>query len=117
LDAFYMLTYDEELIDTIACPLFGPVRVSVGRSPHARHFRVPNAALGAGGYAAMAVLVLWEGGRPASRRGWKPGFLGAAGAAVAVSAFLTWEETRLGRPATTEEGGADGAPTKTETEA
>ena len=93
LDAVYMLAYDEGLIDTIACPFFGQGCARVGRSPHARHFGVPNAAVGAVGYAAIAVLVLWEGGRPASHRRWKPGgFLAAASAAVAASAFLTWEQ-------------------------
>ena len=53
-DALYMLAYDQGLIDSLVCPFFGEGCNIVGRSEHAKHFGVPNAAGGILGYAAMA---------------------------------------------------------------
>ena len=94
LDAAYMLAFNEGVIDTIACPFFGEGCAKVGRSPHAREFGVPHAAVGVLGYAVMTILALLDGGRPASERSWKPRALAAvSAAAVAASGFLTWKQT------------------------
>ncbi len=55
-----------------ACPFFGQGCNIVGRSSHATHLGVPNAAAGAVGYAAMAALALWAGGEPPERRPLQP---------------------------------------------
>jgi uncharacterized membrane protein len=92
-DALYMLAYDEGLIDSLICPFFGEGCNIVGRSEHAKHFGVPNAAVGAVGYAAMASLALWAGDKPPRRRPWQPLALTAiAGGAAAASAFLVYEQ-------------------------
>lgn len=92
-DALYMLAYDEGAIDSLVCPFFGEGCNIVGRSEHAQHLGVPNAAVGAVGYACMASLALWSGGHPPDRRRWQPiALAGLSGAAVATSAFLTWEQ-------------------------
>jgi uncharacterized membrane protein len=92
-DAFYMLAYHGGLLRSLWCPFFGPGCNKVGRSKHAVHFGVPNAAVGAVGYAAMAALALWAGDRTPEE---KPGpalALGTVSAgAGAASAFLTWEQ-------------------------
>jgi uncharacterized membrane protein len=84
-DALYMLAYHEGWIDRMWCPFFGEGCEIVGRSPEAKHAGVPNAAVGAAGYAAMAVLAAADGETPAA------GSLAVvATAAVAASAGLTW---------------------------
>jgi uncharacterized membrane protein len=92
-EALYMLAYEEGLIDSLICPFFGEGCNVVGRSEHARHLGVPNAAIGALAYGVLGTLAAWSGGEPAERRPWPA--LGAcaigAGATVA-SAFLTWEQ-------------------------
>ena len=97
-DALYMLAYQRGLIRRIACPFFGDGCARVARSPHARHFGVPNALVGAAGYAAMASLALSAGARPPEARPRQRLALGAlSGSAVAVSAYLTWEQpTKVG---------------------
>jgi uncharacterized membrane protein len=93
VDALYMLAYEERLIDSLVCPFFGEGCNIVGRSAHARHFGVPNAAVGALGYAALATLALWSGDQPPARRPWPALAVGAiATSAAAASAFLTWEQ-------------------------
>ena len=54
---------------------------------------VPNAAVGALGYAAMATLATWSGGKPPQNR-WVQSFgLSAISlAAFVTSVFLTWEQ-------------------------
>lgn len=93
VDALYMLAYEERLIDALVCPFFGEGCNIVGRSAHARHLGVPNAAVGALGYAALATLALWSGDRPPAHRPWPALALGTiATSAAAASAFLTWEQ-------------------------
>jgi len=93
LDALYMLAYDEGLIDSLICPFFGEGCNIVGRSEHAKHFGVPNAAVGVLGYAAIASLTLWAGDKPPERRPWQPlAATGIAAAAAGASAFLTYEQ-------------------------
>lgn len=93
LDSLYMLAYSEGLVDSLVCPFFGTGCDVVGRSEHARHFGVPNSAVGALGYAALATLAAWSGDAPARRRpGHAFGVAGIAVAAAAASAFLTWEQ-------------------------
>jgi uncharacterized membrane protein len=90
-EALYMLAYDEGLLDSLWCPFFGEGCEIVGRSQHAKHFGVPNAAVGAVAYAGMAALALWAGDKP--RRRWQPALLSAvAGTAAATSAFLIYEQ-------------------------
>lgn len=85
-DALYMLAYHEGWIDRMWCPFFGDGCEIVGRSPEARHVGVPNAALGAAGYAGMAVLAAVDrAGLPAV------GLAAMSTAAAAASAALTWE--------------------------
>jgi uncharacterized membrane protein len=94
-DALYMLAYDEGLLESLACPFFGEGCNIVGRSEHAVHFGVPNAAVGAVGYAAMAVLALWTGNKPPTRRPWQLISLAATSlAAFIASVFLTWEQAK-----------------------
>lgn len=93
LDALYMLAYHEGLIDRLVCPFFGEGCERVGRSPHAVHFGLPNALVGALGYAVMATLAVALGDRPARQRPYPALALGAtAGAAAAASAVLTYEQ-------------------------
>jgi uncharacterized membrane protein len=90
-DSIYMLSYHLGLIDSLACPFFGEGCNRVGRSPHARHFGVPNAAVGVAGYATMATLAAVS----ERRKGWRwPSRLLAATSlsAFGASAFLTWEQ-------------------------
>jgi len=92
-DGLYMLAYHQGRIGSLVCPFFGEGCNKVGRSPHARHFGVPNAAVGVLGYAAMAALALWAGDKPPERRPLQP--LGVASislGALAASVFLTWEQ-------------------------
>jgi len=92
-DSLYMLAYEEGWIDSLVCPFFGEGCNTVGRSAHARHLGVPNAAVGAVGYAVMGTLALWRSGRRIGRRPWQYWALGAvSGAAAVASAFLTWEQ-------------------------
>lgn len=94
-EALYMLAYDEGLLDSLACPFFGEGCNIVGRSEHAVHFGVPNAAVGAVGYAAMAVLALWAGDKPPTRRPWQLlGLAAASLAAFAASIVLTWKQAK-----------------------
>jgi uncharacterized membrane protein len=97
-DSLYMLAYHGGLLRSLWCPFFGPGCDKVGRSRHAVHFGVPNAAAGAVGYAGMATLALWAGHHSLDERPWQPLGLGAlATAAGAASAFLTWEQpTKVG---------------------
>lgn len=93
VDALYMLAYHEGLIDSLVCPFFGKGCEIVGRSEHARHFGVPNAAAGALGYAVMAVLAVWSGDKPPAQRPWQClGLAITSGAAAIASAILTWEQ-------------------------
>jgi uncharacterized membrane protein len=93
MDALYMLAYHGGLVRSLWCPFFGSGCNKVGRSAHATHFGVPNAAMGAVGYAAMAALTLWAGDRAPEEKPWQPLALGAVAAgAGAASAFLTWEQ-------------------------
>jgi uncharacterized membrane protein len=92
-DALYMLAYEEGLIDSLVCPFFGEGCSIVGRSRYARHFGVPNAAVGAAAYAVLGTLALWPGrlaGRAAPLRALVTRLI--AGAAVAASALLIWEQ-------------------------
>ncbi len=66
-EALYMLAFDEGLLDSLLCPFFGEGCEIVGRSQHAKHFGVPNAAAGAVAYAGMAALALWAGDKPHRR--------------------------------------------------
>jgi uncharacterized membrane protein len=85
-----MLAYDEGLLDSLWCPFFGEGCEIVGRSKHAKHFGVPNAAVGAVAYAGMAALALWAGNKRGRR--WQPVALSAlAATAAAASAFLIYE--------------------------
>jgi uncharacterized membrane protein len=92
-DALYMLAYEEGLIDSLVCPFFGEGCNIVGRSEHARHFGVPNAAVGAVAYGVLGALALWpECDRP-TRSGLRTlGIRMIAAAATAASAFLVWEQ-------------------------
>jgi uncharacterized membrane protein len=93
LEALYMLAYEEELIDSLYCPFFGEGCNIVGRSEHARHFGVPNAAVGAVAYAGMATLALWMGRDNATKRPLRAlGLAAIAGAAAGASAVLTWKQ-------------------------
>jgi uncharacterized membrane protein len=90
VDSLYMLAFTEGLSRSLACPFFGRGCEIVGRSPQARHLGVPNAAVGALGYAAMASLAVWSGRR---RGGWQPRLLATVAlAATGASAWLTWEQ-------------------------
>jgi len=85
-DALYMLAYHEGWIDHMWCPFFGDGCEIVGRSREARHAGVPNAAVGAAGYAGMAVLAAADRvGLPAA------GLAAMSTAAAAASGVLTWE--------------------------
>jgi len=85
-DALYMLAYHEGWIDHMWCPFFGEGCEIVGRSRESRHAGVPNAAIGAVGYAGMAALAAADGaGLPAV------GLAAMSTAAAAASAALTWE--------------------------
>jgi len=91
-DALYMLAYHSGLVGSLACPFFGSGCETVGRSAQARHFGVPNAAVGAVGYAAMGTLAAWLGDRPASERPLIAlGLAASAASALGASVFLTWE--------------------------
>ncbi len=95
LDSLYMLGYHGGLIRSLACPFFGSGCERVGRSRHAVHFGVPNAAVGAVGYAAMATLALWAGRSSLREKPWQPvGLTAVSSAALGASAFLTWEQPR-----------------------
>lgn len=92
-DALYMLSYTGGLLKRLACPFFGEGCEIVGRSSHASHFGVPNAAVGAVGYAAMAALALWAGDRPLERRPWPSlGLAFTSLSAFVASVYLTWEQ-------------------------
>ncbi|MHB0869621.1 MAG: vitamin K epoxide reductase family protein [Chloroflexota bacterium] len=92
-DALYMLSYTGGLVKSLACPFFGKGCDVVGRSSHAKHFGVPNAAVGAVGYAAMAALALWAGDSPPERRPWPSlGLAAASLSAFGASVYLTWAQ-------------------------
>ncbi len=92
LDAFYMLMYDEGLIEHLVCPFFGKGCEIVGRSEHAQHFGIPNAVVGALGYTGMAALALWAGDKPPEKRPWQPLAQAAVSAVFAgTSVFLIYE--------------------------
>ncbi|MBI4317643.1 MAG: vitamin K epoxide reductase family protein [Chloroflexi bacterium] len=92
-DALYMYAYHEGLTDSLICPFFGRGCDIVGRSAHAKHFGIPNAAVGALGYAAMAALAIWPGNKPPQRRQMQSLGLSAISlAAFVASVFLTWEQ-------------------------
>ncbi|HWE28064.1 MAG TPA: vitamin K epoxide reductase family protein [Polyangia bacterium] len=97
-DSLYMLAYHGGLLRSLRCPFFGEGCNKVGRSAHAVHFGVPNAAAGAVAYAGMAATALWAGSHPLDERPWQPLGIGAlATVAGAASAFLTWEQpTKVG---------------------
>jgi len=93
LDALYMLAFDEGLLEHLWCPFLGDQCEKVGRSEHARHFAVPNAAVGAVGYAAMGSLALWGGTRPASERPSRSiALAGISAGAAAASLYLLYEQ-------------------------
>lgn len=95
VDSLYMLAYEEGLIDSLACPFFGEGCEIVGRSEAARHFGVPNAAVGALAYGAMATLSLWQSETPRAQRPWQARALTLlAGGAALASALLTHEQAR-----------------------
>src|SRR5439155_8354202 len=98
LDALYMLGYHGGLIASLRCPFFGSGCNRVGRSAHAVHFGVPNAAVGTVGFAAMAALALWAGKHDVTERPLHAVGLGALStAAGGVSGYLTWEQpTKVG---------------------
>lgn len=92
-DSLYMLAFTEGLIDSMVCPFFGEGCEIVGRSEHAKHFGVPNSAVGAVGYAAMAALALWGARKKPAAQSWQPlALAGLATGAVGVSAYLTYEQ-------------------------
>ena len=92
-DAFYMLAYHTGLIPSLVCPFFGEGCNIVGKSPHARHLGVPNAAVGAAGYAFMGTMALWAGDQPPEQRPWQSlGLAAASLSAFGASIFLTWEQ-------------------------
>lgn len=108
-DSLYMLAYHEGWIAHLWCPFFGDGCQTVGRSPQARHAGVPNAAVGALGYAAMGVLAAMDAHKVrGERRGEVPPVAQAVSGAtapalaltalstgaVAASAVLTWEQGR-----------------------
>ncbi len=97
LDSLYMLAYHEGWIDSLVCPFFGEGCNIVGRSKQARHFGVPNAAVGAVGYAAMGSLAL-AGGKvpPKIERLRKIGLAGTSSVAALASAYLTSSMRRNG---------------------
>src|SRR2546421_139613 len=76
-DALYMLAYHGGLLRSLRCPFFGDGCNRVGRSKHAVHFGVPNAAAGAVAYAGMAATALWAGNRSPEELPWQPLGLGA----------------------------------------
>ncbi len=92
LDAFYMLMYDEGLIQHLVCPFFGEGCEIVGRSKHAKHLGIPNAVVGALGYTAMAALALWAGDKTPAERPLQPLAQGALASIFAgTSVFLIYE--------------------------
>src|SRR5512140_2471783 len=93
LDSLYMLSYHEGWISSLVCPFFGQGCNIVGRSKQARHFGIPNAAVGAAGYAVMGTLAL-AGGElaPESERLRQIGLAGVSSVAVLARAYLTWEQ-------------------------
>jgi len=93
LDSLYMLAYHEGWIDSLACPFFGEGCNIVGRSKQARHFGIPNAAVGAAGYAVMGTLAVAGGKIPSKiERLRTVGLAGTSSAAALASAVLTWEQ-------------------------
>lgn len=93
LDALYMLAYHQRMIDSLFCPFFRSGCDVVGRSAHARHFGVPNAAVGALGYAIMAILAVWSCGKPPERQRLPSlGLSVVALGAFVASVYLTWEQ-------------------------
>ena len=93
LDALYMLAYSQGLIDSLVCPFLGQGCNIVGRSRHARHFGVPNAAVGALGYATMGILAIRSGNQPRQYRSLRSSGLPVISlAAFLTSVFLTWEQ-------------------------
>jgi uncharacterized membrane protein len=94
-DALYMLAYEEGLIDSLVCPFFGEGCNIVGRSRQARHFGVPNAAVGALAYGVLGILALAPRGEDLEIAGHDVRTLAIqsiGAAAVAASAFLLWEQ-------------------------
>ncbi len=93
LDSLYMLAYHEGWIDSLVCPFFGEGCNIVGRSKQARHFGIPNAAIGAVGYIVTGTLAL-AGGKVSSNV--EPlrtaALAGTSAAAALASAVLTWEQ-------------------------
>lgn len=87
-NAAYMLAYHLRLIDRIWCPLLGDGCAIVARSRQARHFGVPNAAVGIAGYVTLGALASARRPSPARRRVLA---LGAA-ASFAASLLLLWEQ-------------------------
>ena len=93
LDSLYMLAYHEGWISSLVCPFFGKGCNIVGRSKHARHFGIPNAAVGAVGYAAMGALAAAGKQTSPKREQLRTfGLAGIASGAALASAFLTYEQ-------------------------
>ncbi len=92
-DALYMLAYHGRVLDSLTCPIFGQGCNAVGRSRPARHFGIPNAAVGALGYAAMGLLALASGDARPEQRPLKPVAIGAISIGAFISSIvLTWEQ-------------------------
>ncbi len=93
LDSLYMVAYHEGLIDSLICPFLGEGCNIVGRSERARHFGVPNAAVGALGYATMAALALRSDRDKSALPRLRSAMLASlALSAAGTSAYLTWEQ-------------------------
>lgn len=93
LDSLYMLAYHKGWIDSLVCPFFGQGCNIVGRSKQARHFGIPNAAVGAVGYAAIGTMALAAEKLPSKLEPLRrAGLAGASSAAALASAYLTWEQ-------------------------
>ena len=90
-DALYMLAYDEA-VEFPPALLRGGCNI-VGRSEHVVHLW-SNAAVGAVGYAAMAVLALWTGNKPPtpSMAALPSGHISGG---LIASVFLTWEQAKV----------------------
>ena len=90
-DSIYMLSYHLGAIASLYCPFFGQGCNKVGRSSHARHLGIPNAAVGVAGYATMAALATASGSRRV-RRWASPALAATSLSAFVASLFLTWEQ-------------------------
>lgn len=88
-NAVYMLSYHLRVIDRMWCPVFGDGCEIAARAREARHFGVPNAAVGAAGYVALATLATVPAPSPKVR---SYPLAATALAAWVTSAYLLWEQ-------------------------